>query len=66
MHLVPVPWIEYIPIKRESEILVGPADAADASFNREGAAMRDGLLAFAVANGFSMRDGMNIFNKANK
>ena len=66
MHLVPVPWIEYIPVKRESEILVGPASLADASFNREGAAMRDGLLAFAIASGFSMRDGMNIFNKANK
>lgn len=47
MHLVPVPWIEYIPIKRASEMIVKTAEDCDDFKNYEFTSLH-GLIARAA------------------
>ena len=35
MHAVPVPWIEYIPVQRTSQIAVGLSESAKAAKTEE-------------------------------
>lgn len=63
MHLVPVPWVEYSPIKRVSEMAVGYREKASGVKIGDGVTTRDGLIAFSIAGAYTMREVMNIFNK---
>lgn len=66
MHLVPVPWVEYSPIKRVSEMIVGSEECASGFTGGDGSAARDGLIAMSIAAGYSLYDAMNILGKKQK
>ena len=66
MHLVPVPWVEYSPIKRVSEMIVGSEECASGFTGGDGTVARDGLIAMSIAAGYSLYDAMNILGKKQK